>query len=408
MSPFDLESPAFFTDPGPTLAKLREAAPVYFHEPLGAWILTAHDDVALALRDSRFSVDRGGAIARCPHPGVRAPLDECNQAFGAWMVFSDAPLHLRLRDRAAPGFTPARVRRLRASIEAFAGELASAMVGGSEARDLVASFTDPLPARVTAALLGIPSDDIGALEAHTDHFFAFFGATTASAEVVTRAHESLLAMRAYFDEQLERRRREVTDDLLSYFLSEEEARASLSHEELVGLAMTLVAGAFGTTTHLIGHAVLALLERRSEWEKLVRDPSLAASAVEETMRFDGPALSVQRRALVDVELKGSVLRAGDRVYAMLHAANHDPAVFPDPGRFDIGRPTGRHLGFGMGAHFCLGASLSRLEATIALATLVERFPELELAGAPRRVGTIAMRGLASLPVRLGARGGGPS
>ncbi len=395
----DLESPEFFERPEPTLAALRERAPVHFHAPRGAFVLTRYDDVSRALRDPRLSVNRGGAIARCPAPEAREALAKCNEAFGGWMVFSDPPRHTRLRDRVAPSFTPARVRRIRALVETIAEELADEVAAAPGAVDLLPAFAEPLPARVTARLLGIDAGDLPALSAHTDRCFAFFGARPASADTVFAARESLAAMHAFFDRLLERKRSERADDVLGVLAREEAESARLEPGELAGLAMTLVAGAFGTTSHLVGNAVRALLAHPGAWERLVRDSSLASAAVEETLRYDGPAFSVQRNATVDLELGGVRLRAGDRLYCVLHAANHDPAVFPAPERFDLDRPRSTHVALGAGTHFCLGASLTRLEAEVALRVLARRAPDLELAGPTPRAGTIAMRGLAALPVR---------
>ena len=393
---YDLTSPGFFADPSPTLTRMREEDPLHFHEPLRAWILTRYDDVFHVLRDSRFSVDRNGAISRCPVPSVQRELDECNSAFGEWMVFSDPPRHARLRDRVASSFTPARVRSLEPAIRQIAHEMAVAARAKGEI-DLIAELATPLPARVTAALIGITLEDVSTLSSDTDEVFAFFGAGIASAEVVTAAHASLGRMRAYFEGLLASRRARPGADLLSWVVEAESLEPTLERDELVGLAMTLVAGAFGTTSHLIGHAVLAMVEHR-EWEALVADRSLARGVVEETLRYDGPALAVQRRAREDVELRGHVIHRGERVYCMLSAANRDPRVFECPDVFDPRRSPNKHLGLGGGTHFCLGAGLARLEASIALEVLAEEVPALRLAGAPRRAGNMAMRGLASLPV----------
>jgi len=210
--------------------------------------------------------------------------------------------------------------------------------------------------------------------------------------------------RRFFERELAARQVDPRDDLLGLLAVEEQGGPRLSDDERVGLAMTLLAGAFGTTSHLISLTLLALLERHEARAKVAEDPSLASSAVEETLRFDGPALSLVRVALEDVPIGDRTVKAGQRVYCMLHAANHDPAVFEDPGRFDLTRDARRNLGLGLGRHFCLGAALTRMESEVAIAAVAPHLRSLRVVGPPRRSGNLAMRGLDSLWVETGAFG----
>ncbi|MBC7173846.1 MAG: cytochrome P450 [Polyangiaceae bacterium] len=395
----DLDAAAFYSTPGPTLARLRSEAPVYFHEPWNAWVLTRYADVSAIIRDSSFSVDRGGAIGRSPHAEVREALEAANRFFGLWMVFSDPPRHTRLRQRVAAAFTPARIREWTSGIDAILSDCLARLATGEHTFDVVSAVAEPLPARMTSFLLGLPQGAESTLHRFTDDFFALFGAASASPEIVLDAHRAIASCRAFFEDVLRQRNEAPGDDLLSAIVAAERDEPTLEQDELLGVAMTLVAGAYGTTTHLIAHAILALLEERTHYEALTADPSLAPGVVEETFRYDGPALSVVRRATRDVVVADATLRAGDRVYCMLHAANHDPEVFEAPERFDPRRSPNRHLGLGAGPHFCLGASLTRLEATRALVALAKAFPCLALAESPiERVGNLSMRGLARLDV----------
>lgn len=411
MSTVDLESAAFFASPTDTLAELRARAPVWFHAPLDAYVLTRYADVARVIRDPGFSVDRGEAIGRSPHPEVKQALDACNRFFGRFMVFADPPLHTRLRASVSSAFTPARMRALEQMIDVVIDELLTDLGARGGAFELVSAFAEPLPTRVTAHLLGLPEHMHLALQRITDDFFAFFGAGAASQEIVLSAHAAIEASRALFEDVVDAKRRRPGDDVLSALVQAQEDAPSLSRDELLGVCITLVAGAYGTTTHLVANAVAAALAEADGGTRALRElaasPARAAAHVEETLRFDGPALSVVRRAEHDVELSGVRVPKDARIYAMLHAANHDPEVFVRPSVFDPLRTPNRHLGLGAGVHFCLGASLTRLEATRAITAIARRFPDLELAAPIERAGNLSMRGVASMHVRsraLASRG----
>jgi pimeloyl-[acyl-carrier protein] synthase len=399
MKQFDLESQAFFTDPSATLRRMREEAPVHFHAPLDAFVLTRYADIAHVVRDPMFSVDRGEAIGRSPHAEVREALDTCNRFFGRFMVFADPPVHTRLRASVANAFTPLRMRRLAETIDTLLDGLVQKLESSGGTFELVSAIAEPLPTLVTGHLLGLPNEAHHALQRITDDFFAFFGAGAASADVVLRAQAAIEAARALFEDVVAERTRSPGDDVLSALITSESEAATLSRDELLGVCITLVAGAYGTTTHLIANAALALLENESAREALVNDASLAEGCVEEALRFDGPALSVVRRAREDVVLSGVHVPKNARIYAMLHAANRDPSFFPSPDVFDPARTPNRHLGLGAGVHFCLGASLTRLETARALSALFGRCPDLELAAPPERTGNLSMRGVATLHVR---------
>lgn len=398
MSAPDLDSPAFFAEPTATLDALRSTAPVYFHAAWDAYVLTRYDDVVRVIRDPSFSVARGGAIGRSADPAVAEALAEANRFFGLWMVFSDPPRHGRLRQRLGSAFTPARMRGFTRAIDDFLDRRLGELVRRGEPFDLIREVADPLPARMTSVILGLPEGAESSLHALTDDFFALFGSTDAPAEVVVNAHRAVGDARAFFEDVVARRRREPGDDLLSHVIAAEMDEPTLTEDELVGLAMTLVAGAYGTTTHLIGHAVLHALRNPEVYAALVADPEIAPGLVEETFRVDGPALAIVRQSTRPFELSGTAIPAGARLYCMLHAANHDPEVFDAPGRFDPSRSPNKHLGLGAGPHFCLGASLTRLEATRALVALAAHMPDLTLVREPPRNGNLSMRGLDRLEV----------
>jgi len=402
-SRYDLLAPAFHADPAPVLHRMRRDDPVHWDPTLSAGVLTRHTDVAHAVRSPELSVDRGGSISRTDDADARAALAWCSEFVLRWMVFADPPRHTRLRAAVHRAFTAAMVERLRPTIAATTAEaLAAAAPRGRI--EIIRELAVPVPATATAALLGLPASDLGLLKAWTADMFALFGAGVASAAVVAAAHASMRACEAYFVDAIAARRRAPGADLISALVAGPDG-AALDDDELVGLAVTLLAGAYETTTHLVGNGVLALLRHPGELARLRAEPALIRNAVEELFRYDGPALSVVRRARIDVAFGDTVVAGGQNVYCMLYAANRDPARFADPDRLDVGRGDTRHLGLGHGIHFCLGAALSRLEAEVMIGAVVG-LDRLELdrdalgGGEPEFLPNLAIRGVAALPVRF--------
>jgi pimeloyl-[acyl-carrier protein] synthase len=398
---FDLLDDGFFADPPPLLRRMQMEAPVYWSPRLGTWVVTRYRDVAWVVQDPAFSVDRGGSISRCHDDSVKAELAWCTEYTLRWMVFADPPQHTRLRAAVHRAFTRSRLEHLRpVAVAATRAALAAAAAQGRI--ELIADLAVPVPARVTAALLGVPDADTELLKAWTADMFALLGAGVASADIVRAAYRSMRASRAYFADAVAARRRRPSGDLLSDVVRDADT-AGLDEEELIGLCVTLLAGAYETTAHLIGNGVFALLSHPGELARLRADPGLLENAVEELFRFDGPALSVVRRARVDVPLGDAVIRAGQNVYCMLAAANRDPDRFPEPDRLDLGRSDVRHLGLGLGIHFCLGAALSRIEAVEVLRA-VTQLDELRIdrdalgGGVPTFSANLAIRGLHTLPL----------
>jgi cytochrome P450 len=395
---YDLLSPSFYAAPDATLHRMRAKDPVYWHSELEAWILTRYDDIQCVIRDLRFSVDRGGQIGKSRSVRVQDKLDFCNHFFAQRMVFSDPPRHTHLRTLVARAFTPHLADSLQPAIARFANELLD-RVQDVGRMDIIGDFAGPLPALVTAQMLGIPREHIPDLKRWSSDMFGLFGAGLATDEVVEATYQSLIACREYFEAQIAQRRKNPGNDVICKLIAVEEQGSKLSEEEIIGACITLMAGAYETTTYLICNGLLALLRHPAQLQRLRENPTLIDSAVEEFLRYDGPALSVVRRAIDDTEIGGKCLRTGQKIYCMLHAGNHDPARFPDPDRLDIDRKDNRHLGLGLGIHFCLGAVLTRIETKIAINTIVQRLPELRLdTDELTWVPNLAMRGLQALPV----------
>lgn len=400
---YGLLSPAFHADPAPVLERARREAPVHWDPGLGTWVLSRWEEVAAVLRDPSFSVDRGGSIAGLGAPEHAAELAWCSDFVLRWMVFSDPPRHTRVRAAVHRYFASTAITALRPAIARAVDEA----LAGARRRGRLEVLTElavPVPARITAELLGLPVADTELLKRWTADMFELFGAGVASAEVILAAHRSISACREYFIATLAERRRNPGADVISALVTSPDA-AGLDDDERVGLCATLVAGAYETTTHVVGNTVWALLRHPDQLARVRAEPGLCASAVEETFRWDTPAFAVVRRATTAVTLGGVDIAAGDRLYCLLYAANRDPARHLDPDTFDVGRQDSRHLGLGHGLHFCLGAGLSRLEATVMVDAVVQ-LPGLALdrdalgGDEPSYAANLAMRGLRSLPVRF--------
>ncbi|MDC0746739.1 cytochrome P450 family protein [Polyangium mundeleinium] len=365
-------------DPHPIYKRLRAEEPaVQILEPYRKtpfWLLTRYADCSDMLRDPRFGKDftKWSAEER-----ARMHVSSEFDALGKHMLGADPPDHTRLRSIVAKAFTPQIVEGLRSRISAIAENLVSAAVArDSSGMDLVSQFSYPLPVTVIAELLGVPASDQDDFRRWTTTLF-----TPADTD------EQLAHLRAtgfeffqYFMALIERRRAEPRDDLVSGLVAAEEGGDRLSTQELVGMLFLLLVAGHETTVNLITNGMLALMDHPEERERLVADPSLLESAVEEMLRYCGPVeTTTYRFALEDVEIGGVTIRKNELVLASLLSADHDESRFPDADRFDVGRKPNKHIAFGYGIHFCLGAPLARLEAVIAVETLLRRLPRMKLA-----------------------------
>jgi cytochrome P450 len=392
---YDLDSRAFFADPERTFGTMRREDPVYFDRDLEAWILTRYDDVSWALRSEELSVDRNGEIGRGGGPTVAPLLREINRFVSQLMVFSDAPRHTRLRSLVARAFQPRALQALTPRIESTVDELLDAAAPSGTLKAL-ADLGVPLSERITAYMLGLPEDAVEVVKRWTEDLFSFVGAAKASDESILLNAAGIDAFHDFVSEIVRERRRAPADDLTSKIV--DAAGSEFSEREVVGVVIALIAGAYETTAYAIANGLFALLQHPEQLTRLAQRPALIAPAVEELFRFDGPALAVQRRTKQEVHLRGQKLAARDRIYCMLHAANHDPDVFDGPDRLDIARDDGRQLGLGLGPHFCLGAWLTRIEVQCAILKAIQRYPTLRIApgASPEWVGNFAIRGLKEL------------
>jgi hypothetical protein len=402
--PYDLFSQAFLADPFPTLQKMRDEDPVYWHPVLHAWVVTRYDDINSILRDRRFSSERSDQLATGAPPHVLEKLEVCNRFIGMWMVFMDPPRHTVLRALVAKAFTAQVVETLRPFAEQVVDDVLDAALSRGR-MDIVKELAVPLPAVLIARMLGVPSGDVGRFKSLTNDVFTILNAPVHTEEVIETCHRGVVGLLAYFRDLIEARRRKEGSDLMSHLIRAEEQGTMLSEEELVATCALLLVAGHETTTHLISNGVRALLKHPAQLEDLRAHPDLIPGAVEEILRYDGAGLTALRRALVDVEVRGQRIAAGQFIFTVLHAGNHDPAQFPDPDRLDVRRKDVRHLGLSQGPHYCLGAPLARMETGIALRKILERLPGLRLAtDALEWIPSIIIHGTTSLPVTFDARG----
>ncbi len=406
-SPLDamLESPAFIADPYPVYERLRTEHPLYWSRRWGVWVVSRYEDVVAIFRDpARFSSSgRFNAMLELVPPDRAASLGPIAR-FGRGAFNVDPPDHTRLRRLLRDAFGPAVIERLRPRVAA----LVEGLLDGAQARgslDLVRDLALPLPVAVVCELLGVDEEEREGFEDWAGAVLDFLALGTADPDRARRASAAFVAMEARFGRLLDARRVAPGDDLLTLIASAAAAGAIDADDAPLIAAELMIAG-HHTTKDLIANAAVILAREPAARATLRMEPDLWPSAVEEVLRFESSIQRGWRRVAQDLQLHGQQLRAGDLVFLMLGAANRDPAVFPDPDRFDPRRTPNRHLAFGFGIHLCIGAPLARLEAPIALAALDRRFPDLrpatdEVDWYP----SIHIRGPRTLPVEIPQAGG---
>ena len=386
--------PGVIADPYPLLRELRETSPVHKLGFADFWILTRFQDCRVVLRDQRLGKAGPGDLV----PSLRgAPSRDAGGDRS--MLFLNPPDHTRIRSLVSRAFTPRRVEELRASIDAMTADLLDdlATTGGG---DLMARLAFPLPANVISELVGIPRSERDWLRPLILDLAATLEPGRGPEEA-ERAKVSRDKVRNYLHELIERRRAEPTDDLLSGLIAAVDGDDRLTESEMVMSVILIYGAGFETTTNLIGNMVLTLLRHPDQLARLRADPSLVPAAVEEVLRYEPPVQVDSRYAFEDVEVAGHVVRKGFVVMTLLGAANRDPDVIEDPDRFDVGRSEIPLLSFSSGIHYCLGASLARLEGQVVLAGLLDRFATWTLLeDSPPWKPRLTLRGLARLPVAL--------
>ncbi|WP_438014836.1 cytochrome P450 [Sorangium sp. So ce315] len=381
---------------------MRTEDPIYWDPLLNVHCLTRYEDVQVVLRDPRFSAERVDYYISGVPALLREKLKRYDEFISHWMVLADPPRHTRLRSLVARAFTPQVVEGLRPLVQRVAHEMIDAVAAGGR-MDLLGDLAYPLPGVVIGRLLGMSPEDTERLKRWSDALFRLLGAPVPDEEIIEAGHQGVVGFEGFLRDLIRERRAHPGDDVLSRLLLAEEQGSRLSDAELVSTCALLIASGHETTTHLIGNGALALIDNPDQMRELRDNPQLIDRAVEEILRYNGVAYQSSRRALEDVEIRGVRIEAGQIAFGFLHAANRDPARFPDPDRLDIQRKDTRHVAFGGGIHFCLGAHVARLQAQVVLNTIVQRLRDLELAE-PRLewIPSLLVRGLRALPVRFSA------
>jgi cytochrome P450 len=386
--------PEFHADPYPFYRRLREQDPVH-QSPLGFWVLTRYDDCVTALRDPRFGRE---AFAQ-----LLADVYGDGTGVGALprsMLFRDPPDHTRLRALVSKAFTPRVIDQMREHIQEIVDRLLD-RVQPAGAMDVIADLAYPLPVTVICEMLGVPLSDHESIRGWSADIARSLDAIglPSDAEIVDRGRIARHAIGDYFRRLVPKRRADPRNDLLTGLIAAEEQGDKLSEGEVIAMCVLLFIAGHETTVNLIGNGLFALLQHPEQLARLQRDPALVTGAVEELLRYDSPVQRTARITSVEVELGGRTLPAGAMVVTAIGAANRDPAQFADPDRLDIGRRDVRHISFGYGIHFCLGAPLARVEGQIALGTLLRRAPRLALAETdPEWRESSVLRGLKRLRV----------
>ena len=394
-------TPEVRANPYPLYRQLREQDPVHWSELMASWVLTRYDDVEAVLRDPRFSTARRRTGNRFTEQlmEMQEQMGPIGQA--TTMLRADPPEHTRLRNLVSKAFTPRAIEAMRPHIQQIVDELLDA-VAGSDRFDLIHDLAYPLPVIVIAEMLGVAPEDRDRFKRWSGDIAATLGGPMLSPEVIQQAIASSREMTDYFRGVIEIRRKEPEDDLLSALIAAKEQGEALSEHEVLATCVLLLVAGNETTTNLIGNGMVALLQHPGQLEQLRDDPSLTESAVEEFLRYDGPVQATGRTATEDIEVGGTVIKEGQVAFTLLGAANHDPAQFANPDTLDITRKDNRHLAFGHGIHFCLGAQLARVEAQVAFETLLRRFPDLKLgADGVEWGGAFILRGPKALPLAVG-------
>jgi cytochrome P450 len=395
LSLYHLLDPEVLANPYPLYHRLRSEDPVHWDPYLHAWVVTRYADVITVFQ--RFSANRTFTPEQLTALGLQS-LTPLAKVMVLQMLFLDPPAHARVRGLASKAFTARRVEKLRSHIQDITDSLLDA-VQDKGRMDVIKDLAYPLPAIVTAEMLGVPTSDWPQLTAWSADFAQVLGNFQHNPDSAPKVIKSLEEMAAYFRAAVREQQRNPRDGLISAYLSAEIDGDRFTEEEVVANTIVTMVGGQETTTNLIGNGILSLLRHQDQLERLKADMSLIPFAVEELLRYESPSQHTARLAPDDVTLGGKMIRKRQAVIAVMGAANRDPERFPEPDRLDLGRQDNRHVAFAWAGHFCFGAPLARIEGQSAFATVLRRMPNLKLEPGPitwRE--NLGLRGLKALPV----------
>jgi hypothetical protein len=395
LSLYHLLDPEVLANPYPLYHRLRNEDPVHWDPFLHAWVVTRYADVVTVFQ--QFSADRTPTPEQLTALGLSS-LTPLAQVMVRQMLFLDPPAHARVRGLASKAFTPRRVEVLRSHIQDITSKLLDA-IQHQDHMDVIADLAYPLPAIVTAEMLGVPTSDWKQLTAWSADFAQVLGNFQHNPDHASKAIRSLEEMVVYFRAAIRENERHAHEGLINTLVTAEMNGDRLTEDEIIANTIVTMVGGQETTTNLIGNGILTLLRHTDQLERLQADLSLVPSAVEELLRYESPSQHTARLAPEDVTLEGKLIRKRQAVIAVMGAANRDPARFPEPDRLDLGRQDNRHVAFAWGNHFCFGAPLARIEGQIVFDAILRRMPHLRLA--TQSVNwreNLGLRGLTALPV----------
>ncbi len=375
-----LVSDEFLDDPYPLLRQLRLKEPVYWSESIGGWILTRYDDMVPTFKDVAHFTNFGrfAKVVEYLPPDARQKLAPFENHYRQKnLLQSDPPDHTRLRALVVKVFNASSIEAMRPMIRKVVNEVIDSVESRGE-MDVIRDLAFPLPFSVLGSIMGVPNTDQDKVKFWADELLAFQGVNRPPAAVLERSQAALLAMRSYLADLVNEKRRRPCDDLISQLVAVEAEGTRLTEQELVSTCVQMLGAGHETTTSLIGNGLYLLLSHPQQWQRLRENPSLLNSAIEEVLRYESPVARQPRLIKGDVELGGKKLLDGQVAFQMLNAANRDPDYFTDPDRFDIERENNKHIAFGMGIHFCLGAGLARTEAQEVFTAIMKRLPNIRL------------------------------
>ncbi|GAB1542960.1 cytochrome P450 [Scytonema sp. NUACC21] len=396
-NPFDRE---FRANPYPTYHRLRSEEPVHRYFVGGDWVLTRYADVKAVLKSGRVrshdkpeSIKERNQYLKDKGKNLNTLAYTSNQL----LFYMNPPDHTRLRGLVVKAFSLSVVERMRPRIQGLVDELLN-KVRDRGSMDIIADLASPLPVTVIGRMLGIPNEAQDQLHQWSNVLSRILDSLV-SLEEYEAMNKAMEEFQEYLRTLVAEREKNPQEDLISALIAAREQSDKLSQEELLSTCILLFATGEETTVNTIGNGMLALLRHPEEMEKLKREPTIIQSAVEEILRYDSPVQITNRIAIDNLEIGNQTIQAGEKIVLCLGAANRDPSQFPDPDRLNIHRSENNHLAFGDGIHYCLGAALARAQAQIAINTLIQQFPDLQLASDKlewRK--NVALRGLTALPV----------
>jgi cytochrome P450 len=375
----DYLDPAFISDPYPYFKKIREEMPVHFNERWRGWVITRYDDVYASLHNDQLLADTITPYFQALPPADQKRYALIYDVLNNWTVFVDPPKHTRLRRMMQRAFTPRAIAKMREVVEGIVVTLLANWEAKKEI-DVIENFAYPLPANVIATMIGAPSGDVHLFHGWADVLTNLLHGGVGAADRLAKAQTAVEEFRDYLLRLYTERSASPKSDMMSWLMEAQAADPAIRKEEVIYSCMLLLVAGHETTQNLIANTLVALFAAPDQLALLRKEEGYIRTAIEEGLRYNGPAKGTMRAAAADLEIRGVKIRKDDRVLLWMAAANRDPEKFPDPDTFDVTRSPNPHLTFSHGIHFCMGAPLARLELEVALTHMLRRFPKLALAG----------------------------